>query len=53
MSVSQAYWRCVCVCCFQWSLETWSRSRGTSQEQFFQISVSVSKVSGLDSVSSS
>jgi len=31
-----------------WSLETWSRSR----DQFFQVLVSVSKVSGLVSVSS-
>jgi len=36
-----------------WSLETWSRSRDTSRDPFFEVSVSVSvsKVSGLVSVS--
>jgi len=34
-----------------WSLETWSRSRDTSRDQFFRVSVSVSKVSGLVSAS--
>ena len=34
-----------------WSLETWSRSRETSRDQFFGVSVSVTKVSRLVSVS--
>jgi len=36
-----------------WSLETWSRSRDASRDPFFEVfvSVSVSKVSGLVSVS--
>ena len=34
-----------------WSFETWSRSREVSRDPFFGVSVSVSKVSGLVSVS--